>query len=265
MQRTGLTLLTHGGAGSKNEYADGSMRAATAGVKLWQSGASLTDAMCCAVVELENDPRFNAGIGSHARSDGVMQMDAAMMTSLGQFGAVSCVEGFKNPIAIARAVSESEYNLLCGRGAEQFARDRKCEPYPADAPTNTSMDFSNKDNEDTVGCVAFDGDLFVAGLSTGGTHQSHPGRVGDVPLIGCGLYAGTEGAIACTGSGEAITLQMTAYRAYQLALAGKSPQAILETALGWFDADDAFGVILITREGSAGGANRSMAWSSVRV
>ncbi len=257
-----MIILTHGGAGSHNEQYTGTDLAAQEAVSAWEKGASLTDAVCIAVSILEDNPHFNAGIGSHARSDGTSQMDAAIMESSGQFGAVACLENFKNPVCVARKLLDSPYNLLCGRGAEEFAKAHDCEPYPSNAPKNTGVDFSL---EDTVGCVAYDGLKFVAGLSSGGTHQSLPGRVGDVPLFGCGLYAGLKGAVACTGSGEAITLRMTAFRAWQLIEKGIPAETVLEEVLSWFDKDTAFGIILVTETGYAGGANRSMAWSSLEA
>ena len=86
--------------------------------------------------------------------------------------------------------------------------------------------------------------------------------MGDVPVIGSGLYAGPSGAVATTGDGEAIMMKMTAYRAYQLVEKGLGPNEILDEVMGWFSLTDAFGLILVTQEGFAGGSNRSMAWSS---
>ena len=91
---------------------------------------------------------------------------------------------------------------------------------------------------------------------------AHYGRVGDVPIIGGGLYAGPEGAVAATGDGEAIMMKITAYRTYKLIKKGGSPEAIVDEAISWFPLTDAFGIILVTRKGGAGGSNRSMAWSS---
>ena len=91
---------------------------------------------------------------------------------------------------------------------------------------------------------------------------AHYGRVVDVPYIGSGLYAGPEGAVAATGDGEAIMMKITAYRTYKLIKERGSPQAIVDEAISWFPSTDAFGIILVTRNGSAGGSNRSMAWSS---
>jgi len=250
--------LAHGGAGSNNDYSDGTQQAASKCLEALDEGESLANAVGQAVAVLEDDSRFNAGVGSHLRLDGSAQMDAAIMDSAGNFGAVAAIEGYKNPIHIAQAISKTQYRVLVGPGAAKFAGERGLETLDLKNIPGTGKDFSTTD---TVGCVAYDGENFACGLSTGGIKDAHPGRVGDVPLIGCGLYAGPQGALAATGSGEAITTNLTAYRAYQLIEQGMGPEKILEKALTWFDPSEAFGLLIITREGFAGGANRPMAWS----
>lgn len=256
-------LLTHGGAGSKGEYHDGTRHAAEVGLEVIKSGASLMDSVCRAVAVLEDDSRFNAGVGSHPRSDGSVQMDAAVMDSYGDFGAVAALEGFKNPIHVAHAVTRTQYKVLAGRGAAEFAKKAGFETVSHDEITARGVDFSTAEGAtDTVGCVAFDGKNFAAGLSTGGIHGAVPGRVGDVPLIGCGLYAGPAGAVAATGDGETITMHLTAIRAYQMLERGDMPDKVLEEVLHWFHPqNDAFGLILVSDDGFAGGSNRTMAWS----
>ena len=75
------------------------------------------------------------------------------------------------------------------------------------------LDGRRQSQRDTVGAVAIDaaGNLAV-GNSTGGTSYKWPGRVGDTPIIGCGLYAETLGAAACTGWGEQIMKTVLAKR-----------------------------------------------------
>ena len=259
-------LLTHGGAGSKNEYQDGSRRAADVGVEVIKSGAPVIDVVCHAVAAMEDDSRFNAGVGSHPRADGSVEMDAAVMDSSGHFGAVAAIPGFRNPIHVAHAVTGTKYKVLAGQGAALFAKKAGFQPLNANQFTARGVDFSTGEpSTDTVGCVVFDGKNFAAGLSTGGIRGAIPGRIGDVPLIGCGLYAGPAGAVAATGDGEAITMHLTAIRAYQMIERGDAPEKVLEEVLRWFHpSDDALGLILVNRGGYAGGSNRSMAWSVVR-
>lgn len=254
-----IVVLTHGGAGSDPAHTDGTAIAGQIAMMGLQTGEPILDAACAAVATLEDDSRFNAGIGSHRRSDGSVQMDASCMDSSGRFGAVATLEGFRNPVQVARIVSQSEYRVLAGAGAAEFALNQGCKTVSQDEIANTGKDFSTTD---TVGCVIRDGDQFAAALSTGGIKDALPGRVGDVPLIGCGLYAGPEGAVAATGDGEAIVMQMTAFRAYQLVEQGMDPKAIVPRAIGWFKKPTAFGLIVVSKLGFAGGANEPMAWTA---
>ena len=262
METKKLSVAAHGGAGSDNEYSDGTEKAVQACYEVNQNDASLLRSVVQAVVVLENDGRYNAGKGSHARNNGKVEHDAAIMDSEGRFGAVAAMEGFKNPIQAAKAVSATKYRMLAGEGATKFAGEINLEPTQLHNIPGGGNDFSTSSTTDTVGCVAFDGITFVAALSTGGMAGAHHGRVGDVPIIGSGLYAGPDGAVAATGDGEAIMMKITAYRTYELIQKGTSPQAIVDEVINWFPSTDAFGLILVTRKGSAGGSNRSMAWSS---
>ncbi len=259
MEEKKLVVLTHGGAGSDPAFADGTAIAGQVCMMSLQSGDPVIDATCHAVAALEDDGRFNAGIGSHKRNDGTVQMDASCMDSAGTFGAVAALEGFKNPVRVARIVSQSEYKILAGRGANQFAADQGCETFLPHQVAKTGADFSTTD---TVGCVVRSGDQFACALSTGGIDKAVPGRVGDVPLIGCGLYAGADGAVATTGAGEVIAMKVTALRAYQLLERGMHPQAVVATVIAWFEETTAFGIIVVSKNGFAGGANRGMAWTA---
>lgn len=171
---------------------------------------------------LEDQPAFDAGVGSHLNRDGKVQLDAILMNGMTlKAGAVAAVERIRNPIRLARLVMEkSEHMMLVGPGAEQFALEHGfplCDP--DDLITHAAREEWLKlreklrgaeetvsDRRGTVGAVAMDknGNL-VAGTSTGGTRGKYPGRVGDSPLIGCGCYADAEaGGVSCTGYGEGI-------------------------------------------------------------
>ncbi|KMP11215.1 hypothetical protein UZ36_05140 [Candidatus Nitromaritima sp. SCGC AAA799-C22] len=261
MGSTKFTVVTHGGAGSDKDHSNGTEEAVHTCFNASEMDASLIHSVALAVGFLEDDGRFNAGRGAHPRDNGRVEHDAAIMDGSGRFGAVAALEGFRNPIYVAEAVSESDYRILAGAGAAQFASAHNLERIQRKVIPGSGQDFSTPQT-DTVGCVAFNGTLFAVGLSTGGKAGVQYGRVGDVPVLGGGLYAGSEGAIAATGDGESILMKMTAFRGYQLIEKGLNPEEILNEILGWFSPADAVGVILVTRNGFAGGSNRSMAWSA---
>jgi beta-aspartyl-peptidase (threonine type) len=113
---------------------------------------------------------------------------------------------------------------------------------------------------DTVGCVAWDGQTFASALSSGGTTTVLRGRVGDVPLPGCGLFAGEHGAIATTGDGEYIVKSILAYRAYVELEKGRNPKQIVNWALGQPAQSVDVGIIVVNHSGFAGGSRHGMAW-----
>ncbi len=221
------SLIVHGGAWTIPESAieeakRGCQHALEAGWAVLSRGGSALDAIEAAIVVLEDDPVFDAGVGSHLNREGRVELDAIVMDGRTlTAGAVASVQRIRNPICLARKVMEStEHVLLVGAGAEQFAEERGlplCNPEELIIPRERqaweicrkgkhSMEHHFAEHHGTVGAVARDrsGNI-VAGTSTGGTCCKLPGRVGDSPLIGCGCYADVEaGGISCTGWGEAI-------------------------------------------------------------
>lgn len=221
------SLIIHGGAWNippeaKEDCRVGIQIALETGWKILSHGGSAMDAVEAAIVTLEDNSTFDAGIGSHLNRDGRVQLDAILMDggSL-KAGSVAAVERVRNPIRLARQVLEkSKHVMLVGEGAEKFAAENGV---PLCSPESLVLEreraawkkclvddhaaehhFSHESG--TVGAVAMDskGNL-VAGTSTGGTCCKFPGRVGDSPLIGCGCYADAQsGGVSCTGHGEGI-------------------------------------------------------------
>lgn len=257
-------ILTHGGAGVDRKHADGTLAAAKAGMELMVNGQSALDASVRAVRCLEDDPRFNAGTGSRLRADGrTVQMDASCMVSDGAFGAVTCVEGIRNPIDIAHAVLlHSPHILIAGEGATRFAREHNLAMRLLEDADERQKDADGQTPAcDTVGAVAFDGESFAAALSSGGLSGSAIGRVGDVPLPGCGLYCGSAGTVACTGDGEFIALKILAKEVYGWLEHQMPPDDAVQKALTLFDDGVDIGLIVSTRSDFAAGARNGMPWS----
>lgn len=210
---------------------------------LIQEGADALNAVVLAVKVLELDPRFNAGIGSQIRCDGLtVQMDASCMKDNGEFGAVAVIENVTNPILVAQKVMEESSNImLAGKGAEDFARLHKL-------VSQESITASVSDSGcDTVGAIAFDGKHFAAALSSGGLAKADLGRVGDVPLPGCGLFCGPSGAVACTGDGEFIARKLLAREVYSWIDQGMEPEQAAKKAVALFDKTIDIGLIVVTK------------------
>jgi beta-aspartyl-peptidase (threonine type) len=221
------SLIIHGGAWEIPDEAvedcrNGICRALDVGWKILSAGGAAIDAVEAAIVSLEDDPTFDAGIGSHLNRDGRVQLDAILMDGASlKAGSVAAVERVSNPIRLARRVLEkSQHMMLVGTGAEIFAAengiplctpedliiDRERSAWRRCLEDSHAAEHHLGHESGTVGAVALDthGRLF-AGTSTGGTCCKFPGRVGDSPLIGCGCYADAEaGGVSCTGHGEGI-------------------------------------------------------------
>ncbi|MDD5718382.1 MAG: isoaspartyl peptidase/L-asparaginase [Candidatus Krumholzibacteria bacterium] len=138
--------------------------------------------------------------------------------------------------------------------------------YPTPPPEAAAVDPAGSvpprvEPSDTVGAVvrAADG-TFAAALSTGGTGLTLYGRVGDVPIYGCGLYAGPAGAVACTGHGEEIIRHAMARLVYERMAAGDSAREAVLAGCRVFGDEWSLGLIAVSRSDWAVAANRDMAW-----
>jgi beta-aspartyl-peptidase (threonine type) len=216
---------------------------------LAQGGPALT-AVEGTIGLLEQSGLFNAGRGANRQLDGVQRMDASIMEGADlKAGAVASIEGSLHPITAARLVMEdTNHVLLVGPPATQFAQHCQLEqlpmvrlprrssglsPRPSLAAMQTMRLYramlksqrTQKGQHGTVGAVALDrSGTVAAGASTGGIDSMLPGRVGDSPLIGCGVYADNQsGAVSMTGMGEGIIRLAIAKTICDHLAMGKSP------------------------------------------
>jgi beta-aspartyl-peptidase (threonine type) len=249
---------------------------------------------------LEDDPIFDAGTGSVLTAAGTVELDAALMDGRTlRYGAVAGLRRVRNPVSLARRVLEGPCTMLAGEGAEQFAaaagvplvengsliveRERLLwEAWRAGQPAGSlygrpaeaSQELGGAGQSaapaavaghDTVGAIALDsaGNL-VAANSTGGTPFKLPGRVGDTPLVGAGLYADARsGAAVCTGWGESIVRVALARRAVELLERGLPPQSSAELAIRTLARSvpgGSGGCIILTPGGRVG-----LAWNTRRM
>ena len=260
------TIAVHGGAGSlaADDPAtssggpgaprlEGVRRAARAGWEVLRGGGSALDAVLAAVTVLEDDPTFNAGTGSTLNAEGEVEMDASVMDGATlAAGAVAAVKDVRNPALLARAVMErSGHLLLVAEGASKFAREVGLPPWPSErlvtpgqrarfeaarrtpAPGSAVAGARAPPGGGTVGAVARDarGHL-AAATSTGGTFLKRPGRVGDTPVVGAGIYADDAlAAVSATGHGERIIQVTLARVAADLVAGGRLPMEAARQAV----------------------------------
>lgn len=208
------SLIAHGGAknvavGEEQANRSGLKEAVEIGMKILADGGHAIDAVVEVVKNLEKNPAYNAGLyGSVKNEDGDIELDASIMDGATlDIGAVAGLQYVEYPIMVARALLKEKPIFLVGEGAQTFAKKHGFVVKP-EAQTKTS----NSPGCDTVGCVARDqsGSLAV-GTSTGGLEGTVAGRVGDVPLPGCGFYADNKrGGVSASGDGESIARVMLA-------------------------------------------------------
>jgi L-asparaginase/N4-(beta-N-acetylglucosaminyl)-L-asparaginase len=162
----------------------------------------------------ENDPKVTSvGYGGLPDREGYVTLDACIMDKFGNAGAVAFLEGYKNPISIARKVMElTDHVMLAGEGAAKFAQKlgfRKENLLTEESRQKwlewkKNQKAKSKSGHDTIGMIALDdnGDLSGACTTSGLAWKMH-GRVGDSPIIGAGLYVDNKvGGAASTGKGE---------------------------------------------------------------
>ncbi|HYX34879.1 MAG TPA: isoaspartyl peptidase/L-asparaginase [Oligoflexus sp.] len=289
-------VQVHGGAWDipqslKEAHRAGVVAAYDYAVSRLQSGKDPMDTIVEVLGILEDDPVFDAGSGSFLNEHGVVELDAAVMEGAGlRAGAVAALGSFPNPSRIARAVMDcTDHVLLVGTGAEDFAMSqgfRKVDisvlvhereitahrAWLASGKPDAKTFFSNPetksrsgpepDRRGTVGVVLGVKNktghfCLFSGTSTGGTPGKKAGRVGDVPLVGCGIYADNEGAaVSCTGWGEGLTRIVAAKSVSQRVTAGQHPQQAIEAVLQemWRRTGGRGGIIAVDREGRCGAA-----------
>lgn len=253
-------ILAHGGAGLRRltpAQAACLADALVIGYAFLEQGCPAVIAVECTIGLLEQSGLFNAGLGANRQLDGVQRMDASIMEGFDlKAGAVASIEGILHPITAARLVmEETNHVLLVGPQATQFAQHCQLAPLPRTRSPRRSAGRSSlsasaaqtmrlyramlksqrtgKDRHGTVGAVALDRfGTVAAGASTGGVDSMLPGRVGDSPLIGCGIYADNRsGAVSMTGIGEGIIRLVIAKTICDRLALGKSPSVAARQVL----------------------------------
>ncbi len=190
----------------------------------------------------------SVGIGGRPDRDGHVTLDACIMDQNSKCGAVGYLEGIKHPISVARTIMENTpHVMLVGQGAKDFALDYGFEHvksplkevksewkvWKKENKDKFEKPVINHENHDTIGMIALDSKGNLSGAcTTSGWGYKLPGRIGDSPIIGAGLFVDNEiGAATATGLGEAIIRIAGSHTVVELMRQGRTPQQACEEAV----------------------------------
>lgn len=234
-------------------------------------GADILDALIAGVNIVELDPTDSSvGYGGLPNADGVVQLDSCCMHGpKRRAGGVAALEGVRTPSKVAKAVADlTEHHLLVGAGAQQFARNIG---FTIEADLNTEnsrkawLEWKRRTDKDhyldekdreikslqaalamadegwmdkqhvygTINCNGMNEKGELAGVTTtSGIAFKIPGRVGDSPILGAGLYVDqTVGAAGSTGRGESNLYNCSSYLVIEEMRRGAHPKDACITAL----------------------------------
>jgi N4-(beta-N-acetylglucosaminyl)-L-asparaginase len=233
------------------------MAAADRAMSMILDGSDALDAVIAGVNIVEDDPDdMSVGYGGLPNEEGVVELDAAVMHGPSyRGGAVASIRNIRNPSKVARLVMErSDHVLIVGEGALRFAKahgfteenlltDRAREAWlrwkealnkeddwlPPHTIDDDGIGEMLRENERTWGTIHMSALDANGGLScvttTSGLAYKIPGRVGDSPIIGAGLYCDNEvGSAGSTGRGEANLLNCSSVMVVEWMRQGKSPE-----------------------------------------
>ncbi|MBM4014549.1 MAG: N(4)-(beta-N-acetylglucosaminyl)-L-asparaginase [Planctomycetes bacterium] len=217
-----------------------------------QRGGSLLDAVEQGIGHTEASGNESVGLTGLPNAAGVAQLDACIMEGVGhRAGSVAALEGIRHPISAARRVMEkTPHVMLVGEGARRFALEEGLESLDAAALAEAAAKNAawwqarpaggggssrspadgapriDAANHDTIALLVLGADGHVAGgCSTSGLSGKRPGRVGDSPILGAGLYVDDEvGAAGATGLGENVMRWCGSFLVVELMRQGASPE-----------------------------------------
>jgi N4-(beta-N-acetylglucosaminyl)-L-asparaginase len=251
-----------------------------------QAGADLRTCIERGLAACELDPRYLAiGLGSLPNADGELELDAAMMDGSDlSAGAVCAMRGIVPAISVARQVMErTPHVMLAGDQARRFAiaqghrpRNlvteevaRRYEKWRAGLVPNeyvhSTAELQHADTVTMLGLESQHGEPHVVAASaTSGLAWKLPGRVGDSPIVGAGIYADDEvGCAGATGLGEELWKACASFRTVEGMRRGLSAQEACEDTIRQMlrrqkhAADMACVVLALGRDGRFGAATTS--------
>jgi N4-(beta-N-acetylglucosaminyl)-L-asparaginase len=231
---------------------------------LMTEGRDVLDALIAGVNIVELDPEdTSVGYGGLPNADGVVQLDSCCMHGpRRRAGGVAAIEGVRTPSLVAQKVmDETDHHLLVGKGAQEFARNmgfkieddlntersrkawiewkRRTDPLHYLDPIKRGAAMREVEKAmmaegwveenhfyGTINCNGVNAKGDVCGVTTtSGMAWKIPGRVGDSPILGAGLYVDGEiGAAGSTGRGEANLYNLCSFLIVEEMRRGKHPK-----------------------------------------
>ena len=207
-------------------------------VRVLQAGGDTLDAVVRGVNIVELDPAdTSVGYGGLPNAEGVVQLDASVMHGPTRgAGAVAALEGVRTPSRVAVAVMRhTDHVLLVGEGARRFAARMGFdtnEELLTEQSRRIWLEWLERQSWEgiphpwgTINCNALDVQGNLSGCTTtSGRAFKLPGRVGDSPIFGAGLYVDNDvGAAGSTGRGEAVMKTLGAHTIVEEMRRGASP------------------------------------------
>src|SRR5438477_8713619 len=209
-------------------------------LKVLLQGGSILDAVEQGIWVTESAGNGSVGLSGGPNAAGVVQLDACIMCGPGhKAGSVAGLEGIRHPISAARRVMEkTRHVMLVGEGARMFALEEGLESVPSNsreryetwqreraAAQSKPGGEKKKGEHDTIALLVLGPDGNIAGgCSTSGLGGKLPGRVGDSPIIGSGLYVDNDvGAAGATGLGENVMRYCGAFLVVEYMRQGLDP------------------------------------------
>ena len=232
-----VSTWNHGIAANKNAW------------KILSTNGKSLDAVELGVRTTESDmTNRSVGIGGRPDRDGHVTLDACIMDENSKCGAVAYLEGIKHPISVARTIMENTpHIMLAGEGAKQFALDygfnkvksplkevkKEWKEWKKENKEKFDKPDINNENHDTIGMLALDAEGNLSGAcTTSGWGYKLPGRIGDSPIIGAGLFIDNDiGAACATGLGEAVIRIAGSHTVVELMRNGHSPEEACRLAV----------------------------------
>lgn len=231
---------------------------------LMTQGRDVLDALIAGVNIVELDPEdTSVGYGGLPNAEGVVQLDASCMHGpRKRAGAVACLEGVRTPSLVAQKVmDETDHHLIVGRDAARFAQTmgftieadlntpasrkgwlewkRRTDPLHYLDPIKREAMLRQVERDmiadghvdpqhfyGTINCNGVNAKGEICGVTTtSGLAWKIPGRVGDSPILGAGLYVdGAVGAAGSTGRGEANLFSLASFVVVEEMRRGKHPK-----------------------------------------